>query len=280
MSQFQHLFQPIQVGPMRVPNRICETTNTINSSQIPGAIDEHFIAHHLAKARAARAGSATRPGCSTRRSRPRRPTRSALSVGFASHFPIWQNPPFAEGLTKFYGELHKVGAIAIAQLTHLSAVWAPSAVPPVGAQDYVPHVMGEDEIEFHFESYADAAEAAKRFGADGIEMHCAHETLGYTFLSPVTNRRTDRWGGGPQSASASSSRLCGASAAASATTSGSASASAARSSARAATTTSRCARCSTTSARPACSISSTSTSATAGARPRTCRTRTTATAVP
>ena len=35
-------------------------------------------------------------------------------------------------------------------------------------------------------------------GADAIEIHCAHETLGYSFLSPVTNRRTDRWGGGPQ----------------------------------------------------------------------------------
>jgi len=29
MSQFEHLFTPLQVGPMRVPNRICETTNTI-----------------------------------------------------------------------------------------------------------------------------------------------------------------------------------------------------------------------------------------------------------
>ena len=51
MSQFQHLFEPIQVGPMRVANRICETTNTINSSQLPGAIDDHFIAHHLATRR-------------------------------------------------------------------------------------------------------------------------------------------------------------------------------------------------------------------------------------
>ena len=51
MSQFQHLFEPIQVGPMRVANRICETTNTINSSMVPGGIDDHFIAHHLAKAK-------------------------------------------------------------------------------------------------------------------------------------------------------------------------------------------------------------------------------------
>ena len=49
--KFEHLFTPLQVGPMRVPNRICETTNTINSSMTPGGIDEHFIAHHVAKAR-------------------------------------------------------------------------------------------------------------------------------------------------------------------------------------------------------------------------------------
>jgi len=49
--KFEHLFSPLQIGPMRVPNRICETTNTINSSRAPGLIDEHFIAHHGAKAK-------------------------------------------------------------------------------------------------------------------------------------------------------------------------------------------------------------------------------------
>ena len=50
-TQFEHLFSPLQVGPMRVPNRICETTNTINSSMVPGEIDDNFRAHHGAKAR-------------------------------------------------------------------------------------------------------------------------------------------------------------------------------------------------------------------------------------
>jgi 2,4-dienoyl-CoA reductase-like NADH-dependent reductase (Old Yellow Enzyme family) len=49
-NQFEHLFAPLQVGPMRVPNRICETTNTINSSPRPGAVP---------------AGLAAKPGCST-----------------------------------------------------------------------------------------------------------------------------------------------------------------------------------------------------------------------
>ena len=55
---FDHLFEPLQVGPMKVPNRICETTNTINSSMIPGEIDEHFRAHHGAKAKGGKGSEA------------------------------------------------------------------------------------------------------------------------------------------------------------------------------------------------------------------------------
>jgi len=182
------------MSTMVTPRSRMLVSNTINSSMVPGGIDDHFIAHHLAKAKGGAAWIGSETWLLNSPFPPETPDEIGLSVGFASHFPIWQNPPFAEGMAKFYGELHKVGAVAIAQLTHLSAVWAPSSVPAVGAQDYVPHVMGEDEIEFHFESYAQAAEAAQRFGADAIEMHCAHETLGYTFLSPVTNRRSTRLG--------------------------------------------------------------------------------------
>jgi len=200
MSQvkFDHLFSPLQVGPMRVPNRICETTNTINSSQAPGLIDEHFIAHHLAKARGGTGWIGSETWLLDSPFPPHAPDEVGLSVGFASHYAAYQNPPFADGWTKFVGEVHRAGAIVVVQLTHLSAVWAPSPVVVVGAQDYTPHVIGEEEIEYFLSSYANAATAAKDLGADGIEIHCAHETLGYSFLSPVTNRRTDRWGGGPQ----------------------------------------------------------------------------------
>jgi 2,4-dienoyl-CoA reductase-like NADH-dependent reductase (Old Yellow Enzyme family)/thioredoxin reductase len=101
-------------------------------------------------------------------------------------------------MKKFNAEIHDAGSVAITQLTHLSAVWSPSEIPVIGAQDYTPHAMGEEEIEFVLQTYADAAQVAKDCGSDGIEIHCAHETLGYSFLSPVTNKRTDKWGGGPQ----------------------------------------------------------------------------------
>lgn len=196
--KFERLFEPLQVGPMKVPNRICETTNTINSSLIPGEIDEHFRAHHGAKAKGGTGwiGSETwllpvpfPPDC---------PDEIGLPVGFGSHFGVHQSPVFLEGMKTFCDEVHETGAVAIVQLTHLNAVWAPSAIPVVGAQDYTPHVLGDAEIEILLDGYADAAQAAKSIGADGVEIHCAHETVGYSFLSPATNKRTDKWGGDAQ----------------------------------------------------------------------------------
>lgn len=183
---------------MTVPNRICETTNTINSSQIPGEIDDNFIAHHAAKARGGTGWIGSETWLLNHPFPPETPDEVGLAVGFASHQAAYQNPAFHEGMKKFNAEIHDAGSVAITQLTHLSAVWSPSEIPVIGAQDYTPHAMGEEEIEFVLQTYADAAQVAKDCGSDGIEIHCAHETLGYSFLSPVTNKRTDKWGGGPQ----------------------------------------------------------------------------------
>lgn len=192
---FEHLFEPLQVGPMTVPNRICETTNTINSSMIPGEVDENFRAHHGAKAKGGTGWIGSETWLLNVPFPPDTPDEVGLSVGFAAHFGAYQNPPFIEGMKTFIEEVHAEGSVAVIQLTHLCSVWSPSAVPAIGAQDYTPHVMGEEEIEFCLQTYADAAATAKSIGADALEIHCAHETLGYCFLSPVTNKRTDKWGG-------------------------------------------------------------------------------------
>ena len=196
--EFKHLFSPIQVGPMQVPNRICETTNTINSSQVPGEIDDNYRAHHGAKARGGTGWIGSETWLLNFPFPPETFDEVGLAVGFAAHQAAYQNPAFHDGMRKFTDEVHDAGSVAIIQLTHLSAVWSPSEVPVVGAQDYTPHELGDEEIEAILDIYRDAAAVAKDVGADAIELHCAHETLGYSFLSPVTNKRTDKWGGGPQ----------------------------------------------------------------------------------
>jgi 2,4-dienoyl-CoA reductase-like NADH-dependent reductase (Old Yellow Enzyme family) len=47
-------------------------------------------------------------------------------------------------------------------------------------------------------AFVEATRRAQRLGLDLVEAHCAHGYLLHTFLSPLSNRRTDRYGGSPE----------------------------------------------------------------------------------
>jgi 2,4-dienoyl-CoA reductase-like NADH-dependent reductase (Old Yellow Enzyme family) len=71
---------------------------------------------------------------------------------------------------------------------------APSSLPFV-AEDPAPHALGESEIASLVAAFALAAERAVRGGFQVIEVHAAHGYLLHEFLSPLSNRRSDRYGG-------------------------------------------------------------------------------------
>ncbi len=71
---------------------------------------------------------------------------------------------------------------------------APSAVP-FGEGSPVPQAMEEKTIAGTVALFASAARRARESGFDVIELHGAHGYLISSFLSPITNRRTDRYGG-------------------------------------------------------------------------------------
>lgn len=73
-------------------------------------------------------------------------------------------------------------------------VVAPSAVP-FAEGSVMPRALGEDDIMGIVEAFAAAARRARAAGYRVVEIHAAHGYLLHEFLSPLSNRRTDRYGG-------------------------------------------------------------------------------------
>jgi len=114
-----------------------------------------------------------------------------------------------EGLRKLTAAIHEGGAKVMCQLNHagsaaLSGVIgrqavAPSpvilpAVPKTG-DDTPPAELTREQIAEIVRRFAEAAARAKAAGYDAVEIHSAHAYLLNQFYSPLTNQRTDEYGG-------------------------------------------------------------------------------------
>ena len=71
---------------------------------------------------------------------------------------------------------------------------APSAMP-FDADWVVPHALAVAELDGIVSAYRAAAGRAVRAGFDAIELHSAHGYFLHQFLSPISNHRTDEYGG-------------------------------------------------------------------------------------
>ncbi|WP_342558865.1 NADPH dehydrogenase NamA [Metasolibacillus sp. FSL K6-0083] len=106
-----------------------------------------------------------------------------------------------EGQKKIVEQVHAYGAKAGVQLAHAGRkstvdgrIVAPSAL--AFNENYrTPEEMTLADIKAVVQAFADAAIRAQQAGFDILEIHAAHGYLVNTFLSPLTNKRTDEYGG-------------------------------------------------------------------------------------
>ncbi|KAL5511398.1 OYE32_3 [Sanghuangporus vaninii] len=73
-------------------------------------------------------------------------------------------------------------------------IWAPSAIPYNDASP-TPKELTKEDIKETVRAFVDATKRALKAGFDVIEIHNAHGYLLHEFLSPVSNKRTDEYGG-------------------------------------------------------------------------------------
>jgi len=110
-----------------------------------------------------------------------------------------------EGLKKIADAIHKNGTKAVMQLNHAGSAAskqiigtipvAPSAVVNPRKGDDMPQELFAKKIEGIVQAFADAARRTKEAGFDGVEIHSAHGYLLNQFLSPLSNKRKDEYGG-------------------------------------------------------------------------------------
>jgi anthraniloyl-CoA monooxygenase len=74
-------------------------------------------------------------------------------------------------------------------------VVAPSPLPYQPGVNQVPRELDEEQLVSIKEQFVESARLGESAGFDLLELHCAHGYLLSSFISPVTNRRTDRYGG-------------------------------------------------------------------------------------
>jgi len=102
------------------------------------------------------------------------------------------------GLKKLANQVHETGTPVVAQINHAGGrtsaeITGTRPIAPSPSEDA--RELKVDEIKALTEAFVAAAERAVKAGFDGVEIHGAHGFLLNQFFSPLTNRRSDKYGG-------------------------------------------------------------------------------------
>jgi NADPH2 dehydrogenase len=184
-----NLYSPYKLKDMEIRNRIDMPPMCMYSAK-EGLVDEFHIMHYSTRAMG---GAGLIIVEATGITMNGRITKDDLGIWSDDH---------VEGLAILAGSIRKSGAKAAIQLAHagrkstveFSRVVAPSPIPFDG-DSRTPDEMTKYDIEEVVSSFGKGARRALEAGFDMIEIHAAHGYLINEFLSPLTNKRCDEYGG-------------------------------------------------------------------------------------
>ena len=183
------LDQAIRIGSLTAPNRLVMPPMQTSRTGF-GAVTEELAAYYRDRAVKSRPGLIiTEHSCIAESCRAAAgPLSLAADDRIAGHRMLTD-------------AIHEGGCLAMAQLNHAGSngvgdpVSAGTLCIPAKPLGKRPRALSADEIRRIEELFADAAIRAVRAGYDGVELHCAHAYLLNQFYSPLTNKRSDAYGG-------------------------------------------------------------------------------------
>lgn len=197
------LFSPLTLRGVTLRNRIAVSPMCQYSAREGQATDWHLV--HLGARAAGGAGLVLTEACAVA-------PQGRISP---ADLGVWDDAQVA-GLARLTEIIRSQGAVPGIQLAHAGRK-ASTAVPwegggplapaqggwevvgpaeePFDAGHPTPHALTAGEIGRIVGAFAAAARRARLAGFEVVEIHAAHGYLLHSFLSPLTNRRSDGWGG-------------------------------------------------------------------------------------
>ncbi len=191
MSKYRYLFSPIKIGSVVVPNRINFAAHLTNLSQ-DHKISEDHIYYYKERARG---------GCGLITTEELTVHPSDLAYDKLVDAFVPEVIPGFQKLTraihaydtKIFAQLNHNGMQADGKISRLP-VWGPSPGRDPLFRETAKEMEKED-IQECVDYFAKSAVHVVEGGFDGIELQLGHSSLIRQFLSPLTNRRTDEYGG-------------------------------------------------------------------------------------
>jgi 2,4-dienoyl-CoA reductase-like NADH-dependent reductase (Old Yellow Enzyme family)/thioredoxin reductase len=194
-AAYPHLLEPITVGTMRLRNRVMLPPHASAIGNIYGTDEdaERNIAYFAERVRDD--GVAWVASLSTHLRNHVIPGFDPTGVGAATT-GFFRLPYFVERVQAFSDTLHGHGATVSVQMVHQGGMpHGASSVMSAPVVNLMPHVMDQDDIDAFVREYAASAGLSLQGRADGVEVHLNHDDIHEWFLSPLTNQRTDAYGG-------------------------------------------------------------------------------------
>ena len=197
--QFPALCAPLRLGKRVLRNRMCSAPMGFPDLTEDGCLTEGAIAFYERRAKGGAAVVTVSEAC----------VDYAHGKGHGRLINL-QNPGVLAGLTNAARAIKRHGALASVELNHagmhssfdvMAAEQTADAAFHYGPMDAVMpngtvvRGMTEEDIARVVEQFAAGAALVKRAGFDMLMLHAGHGWLIHQFLSPLTNRRTDGYGG-------------------------------------------------------------------------------------
>lgn len=195
MSQFDALFEPLNINKLTIRNRVVSTAHAEVYATDGGMTTERYVKYYEEKSKGG-CGLCICGGSSPVSIDSPQGWWSSVNVSTDRIIPHFQNLADA---------VHKHGGKIMIQITHMGrrSRWDgenwPNLMSPSGIREPVHRATCKtievEEIQRVIKDFAKGAARVKAGGLDGVELSAVHQHLIDQFWSPRVNQRTDEWGG-------------------------------------------------------------------------------------